>query len=346
VVGGGQAGLAIGYYLQHQGLRFVILEAAGELGRSWRARWDSLTLFSPAQYASLPGKAFPAPHDSYPGKDLVADYLATYAATFELPVRLNSAVTQLRRTATLFELTTPDTTIRSRQVVVATGPFQTPFTPPVASELSPTVHQLHSSEYRNPGELPEGPVLVVGAGNSGLQIAAELVRSRDVDLAVGSAPPALPQRFLGKDLFWWLTTLRLIGKASDSRIGRRMRARGELVIGTSRKKLAEAGVRFRGRVTSVNGSVVSLDDGTTVRPRTVVWATGFRPDYTWMNIDGVVTDGHVRQQGGVTEVPGLYFLGLSWQRSRGSALLGFVSEDAARITDLIARRALVPSQGA
>jgi putative flavoprotein involved in K+ transport len=229
---------------------------------------------------------------------------------------------------------------------VATGPFQTPFIPPVARELSPTVHQLHSADYRNPEELPEGPVLVVGAGNSGLQIAAELAGSRDVDLAVGSAPPALPQRFLGRDLFWWLTALRLIGKPADSRIGRRMRARGELIIGTSRKKLAAAGVRFRGRVTAIDGSTVTLADDTTVAPRTVIWATGYRPDYSWLTIDGVVTDGHVAQHGGVTDVSGLYFLGLSWQRSRGSGLLGFVAADAAHIADHIARRALVPSQGA
>ncbi|MDQ1631050.1 MAG: putative flavoprotein involved in transport [Frankiaceae bacterium] len=346
VIGGGQAGLSMAWYLQRHGLRFQILEAGPEVGHMWRARWDTLTLFSPARYDSLPGLPFPAPDDSYPGKDAVADYLTAYAATFELPVRLNSRVTRLRRADGLFELVTAGGTVRTRQVVVATGPFQTPFIPPVAREMAPDVHQLHSSDYRNPEALPDGPALVVGAGNSGLQIAGELVRSRDVDLAVGSASPALPQRLLGRDLFWWLTKLHLIGKPADSRLGRRMRTRGEFTIGSNRKQLAAAGVRFRSRVTAAEGSSVALADGTTVTPRSVIWATGFRPDYSWLDVDGVFAEGHVRHTSGVTEVPGLYFLGLSWQRSRGSALLGFVADDAAPLADQIARRASVPSQGA
>jgi putative flavoprotein involved in K+ transport len=185
VVGGSQAGLAIAWHLARHGRRFVVLEAAPELGHSWRSRWDSLKLFTPAQYDALPGMAFPAPADTYPTKDPVADYLQTYAAAFDLPVRLNAKVTELRRLDDgSFELRAGEETYRARQVVVATGPFHVPFVPPQAHGLDPSVTQLHSADYRNPQALPDGAVLVVGGGNSGFQIAEELAATRTVDLSI------------------------------------------------------------------------------------------------------------------------------------------------------------------
>jgi putative flavoprotein involved in K+ transport len=162
VVGGNQAGLAMAWHLAQQGRRFVVLEAGPEVGHVWRSRWDSLKLFTPAQYDALPGMAFPAPADTYPTKDPVADYLQSYAAAFELPVRLNARVTRLSQTDHGFEVRTADQTYRARQVVVATGPFQVPFIPPMAGKLDPSVTQVHSADYRNPQALPDGPVLVVG----------------------------------------------------------------------------------------------------------------------------------------------------------------------------------------
>jgi putative flavoprotein involved in K+ transport len=167
VVGGSQAGLAMAWHLARHGRRFVVLEAAGELGHTWRSRWDSLKLFTPAQYDALPGMAFPAPADTYPTKDPVADYLQAYAAAFDLPVRLNAQVTDLRRVGDDFEVGAADASYRARQVVVATGPFQVPFVPPPAAKLDASVTQLHSAGYRNPQALPEGPVLVVGGGTRG-----------------------------------------------------------------------------------------------------------------------------------------------------------------------------------
>jgi putative flavoprotein involved in K+ transport len=339
VVGGGQAGLAAAWHLRQRGLRFLVLEAAEELGRTWRARWESLRLFTPAEHDALPGLPFPAPAGTYPGKEAVAAYLRDYATTFDLPVQLNARVTGLRRTDAGFQLSTADRTYSARQVIVATGPFQTPFVPPLAAGLDDSVTQVHSGAYRSPDTLPQGPALVVGGGNSGFQIAEELAGTRPVELAVGSAYPALPQRLLGRDLFWWLTRLRLMRVTAGSRLGRRMQTRGEFLIGTSRRGLQRAGVRFRPRLVEATGHTVRFADGTSREVGVVVWATGYRPDYSWIDIPGVLRDGRVVHSRGVTEVPGLYFLGLSWQHTRGSALLGFVVDDAAHVAAHLARTA-------
>ena len=332
VVGAGQAGLAMGHYLARAGVRFVLLEAAAQVGQSWRNRWDSLRLFSPAQYDSLPGMPFPAPADTHPSKDDVADYLAAYAERFNLPVRLNSPVLRTRLTHDgTFVVTTPTGELRARQIVVATGPFQAPRVPSMAAQVDPHVQQLHSADYRNPGQVRGRRVLVVGAANSGLQIAAELAPTCAVAVAVGSKPVALPQRVAGKDLFFWLSKVGFFSVPSTSRLARRLRARGDLVIGTRTSDLRTAGVGFRPRLTGFTGTVAHFADGTTMDVDAVVWATGFSSDYSWLEVPGLVVDGQVRQTAGVAEVPGLYFLGLPWQTSRGSALLGFVGADAAAL---------------
>ena len=337
VVGGSQAGLAMAWHLAQQELRFMVLEAGPELGHTWRNRWDSLKLFTPAQYNALPGMAFPAPADTYPTKDPVADYLQAYATAHDLPVRLNAKVTQLRQVGEGFEVrTTDDEVFHARQVVVATGPFQVPFVPPPASKLDPSVTQVHSADYRNPQALPEGPVLVVGGGNSGFQIAEELAATRQVDLSIAATYPMLPQRLAGRDLFWWLTRLGLMRVTAESRLGRRLRARPDFIIGSSRRRLRKAGVRFRPRLTGAGGRTVHFADGSALVAGVVIWATGYRPDYSWIHIPGVARDGQVAHRRGVTQVPGLYFLGLTWQHTRGSALLGFVNDDAAYLAGRIA----------
>ncbi len=218
---------------------------------------------------------------------------------------------------------------------MATGPFQVAFIPPAARSLDGSVTQLHTAAYHNPQALPEGPVLVVGGANSGLQIARELATTREVDLSVGTKLPMVPQRLLGKDLFWWLTRLGLLAKTVDSRIGRRAQAR-DLVVGTSRRKLRRAGVRFRPRLVEASGRTLKFADGSSIDVGVVIWATGFRSDFSWVKLPGVLNDGHVIHWRGVTGVSGLYFLGLSWQHTRGSALLGFVNDDAEYLAERIA----------
>jgi putative flavoprotein involved in K+ transport len=240
-------------------------------------------LFTPAQYDNLPGMAFPAPADTYPTKGPVADYLQAYVAAFDLPVRLHAEVTELRRLEDgSFEVRTADATYRARQVVVATGPFQVPFVPPAAEGLDPSVTQVHSADCRNPQTLPAGPVLVVGGGNSGFQIAEELAATRQVDLSIATKYPMLPQRRAGRDLFWWLTRLGLLRVTVTSRPGQRM-SRRDVVIGTNRRRLERARGAVRPRLVDAEGRTVRFADHRLLEDvGVVVWATGYRPDYGWV----------------------------------------------------------------
>jgi putative flavoprotein involved in K+ transport len=347
VSGGGQAGLAVAWHLKQNDARFVVLDAAPEVGHSWRSRWDSLTLFTPTQYDSLPGMALPGELDTHPGKDDVAEYLRAYVQAFELPVVTKTRVTRLEQGPDGFVVVTPDGAWLARQVVVATGAFQVPFVPGIASGLSPDVVQLHSSQYRNPDAVPSGHVVVVGAGNSGLQIASELAGSHQVTVAVGQQCRLVPQRILGKDLFWWFSSLGLMTKSSESWIARRLRARGELVIGTSAQQLQARGVQMRGRAVAAEGDRLVLDDGGRIEVAAVVWATGYRSDWSWIDVPGALggdRGDQVLQQRGVSPVLGLYFIGLPWMYSRGSSLLGFVKNDAAYLAPVIRAFALVQKE--
>jgi putative flavoprotein involved in K+ transport len=340
VIGGGQAGLAIGHHLSRQGRDFVILEAADGPAAAWRARWDSLRLFTPARYDSLPGAAFPGDPDHYPTRDEVVAYLTDYAA--DLTVEYGSRVTGLRAG---YQVETVDRVLGAHQVVVATGPFQVPRTPPFARELVGDVTQLHSSEYRNPDQVPAGPVLVVGGGNTGYQIAEELAATHELHLSVGSRQTPLPQRVHGVDLFRILSRLGTMRATVESRIGRRLQARDTL-IGSSPRKARRLGIRLRGRATGTDGSSVRFADGSTLAPRTVIWATGFARDFSWIDVPVLDASGAPIHMRGVTSAPGLYFLGLPWLHTRGSALLGWVKDDAEHIAGRIAEHAATTSGAA
>jgi putative flavoprotein involved in K+ transport len=339
VVGGGQAGLALGYFLTQQGRRFTILDAAGAPAAAWRERWDSLRLFTPVRRDSLPGRAFPGDPDSYPGRDQVVAYLEDYARHFALPVERDSRVVAVRGADGGFEVELADRRYLAEQVVIATGPFQVPFTPPVASGLAPEVTQLHSADYRRPEQLPDGPVVVVGGGNTGYQIAEELVRSREVHLAVGSRQTPLPQRVLGRDVFDRLERLGLLAKTVDSRLAQRLKDRDTL-IGSSPRRARKQGISLRKRVHGAQGDRLSFADGSRQQAGAVIWATGFRLDHSLVHVPVFGADGRVAHRRGMTAVPGLYFLGLPWQHTRGSALLGWVKDDASYIAERIAEHAV------
>jgi putative flavoprotein involved in K+ transport len=336
VIGAGQAGLAIGHFLARQGRRFVILEAADSIGAAWRSRWDSLVLFTPRRYDALPGLPFPGDPDGYPTRDEVIAYLGQYAATFDLPVELESAVRSLTVEDGGFLVELEDRRLEADQVVVATGPFQIPSVPALAERLAPELYQTHSTGYMRPSDVPAGRVVVVGGGNTGYQIAKELSATHEVYLAVGSRQTPLPQRFLGRDLFWWLTKTGLIEKTVDSRIGRRARQRDALIGSTRRELQRRYGVEVKPRVVGATGRTISFADGSDLDVDAVIWATGYRSDYSWIAPPVLGPDGRVQHRRGVTDVPGLYFLGLTWQHTRGSALIGWVKDDAEFVAAQIA----------
>lgn len=336
VIGGGQAGLAIGYFLAERDLRFLIVDRGHELGHVWRSRWDSLRLFTAAQYNGLPGMPYVGSQDTYPGKDEIADFLRAYAAKFDLPVQVDTGVTRLTKAGDAYVAETSQGVLKAKRIVVATGPFQVPFIPPPATQLDPELAQIHSAEYRNPQSVPSGRILVVGAANSGVQIALELDETRAVEISVGQNLPTLPQRPLGRDIWWWLTATRLSGVTVESRLGRRLSQR-DVVIGGGLRELRKRGVNTRPRVASGSGRTLTFSDGTSGEYEGVIWATGFRLDHSWIEIPEAKDEhGQVMHRRGVTPSRGLYMLGLTWQHRRTSALLGWVGDDAAFLAEQIA----------
>jgi len=336
VIGAGQAGLAMGYYLAGQGRRFIILERSDSVAPAWRERWDSLTLFTPRRYSSLPGLPFPGDPDGYPTRDEVIAYLERYVETFELPTEFNSNVRRLSQEDGRFVFELEGRTMTADQVVVATGPFQTPSIPKLAEELDPDVWQAHSTGYRRPSDVPEGTVLVVGGGNTGFQIAKDLSSTHEVILSVGSRQSPLPQRLAGRDLFWWLAKTHILSTTVESRLGSRLQHRDTLIGSSPRELKRRYGVELRPRAIRASGRTVAFEGGSEVEADAVIWATGYRPDYSWIDLPIFDSSGRLRHRRGVTDVPGLDFLGLTWQHTRGSALIGWVKDDAQFIAERIA----------
>jgi putative flavoprotein involved in K+ transport len=283
VIGGGQAGLAAGHFLARARIAFLILEAGARVGDSWRRRWDSLEVFTTARYSALPGASFPGDPEHYPGKDEVADYLEHYARAQRIPVRPNSHVHSLRRDEAGYRVDTASGVYHAERVIVATGAYQRPYLPAFVTNLAQDVVRLHSAEYRNPGQIPPGRVVVVGAANSGAGIATELAATHEVTLSQGGRIPHLPRRLLGKSLHWWGDHLGLIGASLNSWRGRTQR--GDLLVGPGLRTLARRHhIRLVDRTVDAAGRTLRFDDGTQTEADAVICATGYRPDYTWIKV--------------------------------------------------------------
>jgi putative flavoprotein involved in K+ transport len=336
IIGGGQAGLAMGSGLKETPLSFRIVERHPRIGDSWRNRYASLVLFTPRAYSALPGLAVPGDPEGYPTKDEMADYLESYSERFDLPLAPGTGIVRLERVDGGFRATTEaGEPIYSRAVVLATGAFQRPAIPPISKGLSKEVTQLAPEDYRTPGQLAAGRVLVVGDGATGRQIALELTANHEVLLAAGRPRRVSPDRILGRSVFWWMDRLGVLRASRESRIGRfLMKADPFPGKHLELDELRQRGVEVVGRVTAAKGKSVSFADGKAAEVDAVVWATGYRDDTDWVDIPEAKDDqGNFMHYRGISPLPYLCFVGRSWQWTRGSALFAGVGEDAAYLTE-------------
>jgi len=348
VIGGGQAGLSVGYHLKRRGVDFVILDDRARVGDVWRSRWDSLRLFTPARHSGLDGLPFPAPPFSFPTKDEMADYLETYARTFSLPVRSGMRVDRVSRAADGgFLVVAGDHRFHAQNVVVAMAYYQRPRVPAFARKLSQRIVQLHSKQYRNPSQLAPGDALIVGVGNSGAEIAVETAVRHKTWMAgpdTGHAPfrvDGLAAR-LGLSRFMLRVVFhRILSVATP--IGRRVRPkmlhRAAPLVRTRPEDLANAGVIRVPRVVDAQNGLPVLEDGRVLDVANVIWCTGFDPGFSWIDLPVFGADGEPRHHAGIVdEEPGLFFVGLTFLYAFSSGMIHGVGRDAARIAGVVAAR--------
>jgi putative flavoprotein involved in K+ transport len=349
VIGAGQAGLAAGYHLARRGIEFVILEAGARVGDVWRDRYDSLLLYSPARYDALPGYPFPLARNAFPTGRQMADYLEAYVEHHQLPVQTAVRVDSLRAApdGSGYVIAAGARTYGASQVIVATGAFQRPHVPELAGQLDPSIRQLHSADYRNPGQLADGPVLVVGVSHSGADLAHELATAGHRTILSGKAHGQLPFSVdsrrgmlawpLMRFVAWNLLTLSTpIGRKMASKV----RKGGGPLLRIRRGDLERAGVEwFEARTTGERDGRPMLADGTVLDVANVIWCTGFRPDYRWIDLPIIGENGlPIEHRGVVDSAPGLYFLGIPFLYSFTSMLVVGAGRDAAHVVDWVAVR--------
>lgn len=330
IIGGGQAGLATGYHLKRLGEDFIILDEGSQVGDVWRKRWDSLRLFTPAQYNSLPGLPFPQKRGSFPTKDEAADYFENYAKQFDLPIQFETRVTRLTKAEGIFNLTTSKGNLTSETVVICTGSNQVPYVPDFAGELNENIYQIHSSQYRNPDFLPLSDTLVVGVGTSGVEIAIELAKNRHI-LIAGNPVPELPYNIFkhAGRLHWLFAHYISTTNAPNFLQAKRFFRGGTPLIRVSVADLDTAGVGRLQKIVGVRNRFPLTADGREISIPTIIWATGYKPDFSWF--DFTVTDetSWPATERGISKfAKGIYFVGMWFQFALTSGLIGGVGRDA------------------
>lgn len=330
VIGAGQAGLAMGYYLKQFNHSFLILDENQEIEEVWDKRYDSLVLFTPRSFSSLPGLELDGEPQGFPSKYEMSQYLKDYAETFKLPIMHDTAVTGVLKKDNIFHISAEHKEFKAENIIIATGPFQKPRIPAFANKLSKEVVQLHSSKYQNPSQLKEGNVLVVGGRNSGAQIAAELSKTKKTYLSVSQRLTYLPLPIRNKSIFWWFDKIGVLKATSNSFYGKLIQKRGDPIFGFElRHTIHNGDVVMKNRSMDGNEDKVIFQDNSFLEVQNIIWATGFISDYPWLNVSGVLDEkGKPIRNRGTTNIEGLYFLGLPWQSRRGSALLQGVGYDA------------------
>ena len=338
VIGGAQAGLSIAYHLKLMDAKFIVLDGEDEIGASWLNRWDSLKLFTPTAYNHLPGLSFKAPKNHYPTKFEVANYFKLYVKEFEIPVQLSTLVTAVRKLANGFLVSYKDGEIEAKNVIVATGPFHTPYTPPCNIKISDSIVQMHSNYYKGLHQLQEGDALVVGGGDSGYQILNEVSKdaSRTVYFSGDTNVRSLPQLILGKTLWWWFTVIGFLSYNKYSWIGKKISSLTQPVIGTDVKEiLSRSNVISSGRTKDAYKEEIIFETNKVSTIKNIVWATGYRPNFHWIEGLELDADNYPKNFRGVSNIEGLYFIGLPWMYTRGSATLGGVSKDASYLASVL-----------
>jgi len=342
IIGGSQAGLVMGYHLKNAGEQFVILDAQARIGDAWRNRWDSLRLFTPPKYSSLPG--WPMRLSTFPTHIEMGDYLEDYARHFELPVRCGVRVNRLSRSAEGFRLETSTGALQAERVVIATGGYDVPTSPDFAAALAPETIQLHSAAYRNPDQL-KGNVLVVGAGNSGAEIALEAVRSGHQTWLAGRHPGQVPFRIegrLGRALLPIVAFMFRRVLTLDTPIGRKAQrntlGHGKPLVRTKLSDLQAAGVQRVDRIAGIREGRPITEDGHVLQPQTVVWCTGYRPDYSWIELPVTDSSGHAINERGVSAEARLYFIGAEFQYALASATIQGLDQDARYLMEAMAKQ--------
>lgn len=338
IIGGAQSGLAMAYYLKKMNANYLIVDGGGEIGESWLNRWNSLKLFTTTEYNHLPGLPFDAPKGHYPDKYEVAAYFKKYVDRFQIPIQFNTLIHELKKTKDGFELSSDKETLTAKNIIVATGPFHTPYTPACSKHMDESINQIHSNFYKSTSQLQEGDTLVVGAGDSGFQILDEVScdQNRKVYFSGQTRVKAIPQEFLGKTIWWWFTFTGFLKFNKYSWIGKKIKSWSQPVIGTDVKEiLNRKNVHPVGRTNDANGTEIDFEKGKVNSIKNVIWATGYRPNFNW--IDGIELDKehYPVNHRGVSNIKGLYFIGLPWMHTRGSATLGGVSKDAEYLFDFM-----------
>lgn len=335
VIGAGQAGLAAGYYLKQFNQNFLILDKGREVAESWINRYDSLVLFTPRMYDALPGLQFEGESHGFPIKNEMVRYLKQYADKFNLPIKFQTEVVNVQNRKKTFYIETNQGVFESKNLVIATGAFQTPRVPSFSKKMLKDINQLHSSEYKNPSQLIEGNVLIVGGGNSGAQIAVELSKEKETYLAISQKLSYLPLVLNRKSIFWWFDKLGILKASSNSLIGKAIQKKGDPIFGYELKEAVKRmEVSLKPKVIDGKQNEITFKDLTTLKVDNIIWATGFHSVYPWLEIKEVFnTEGKLVHHRGTTSVKGLYFIGLPWQYRRGSALLQGVGFDARYIVE-------------
>jgi len=341
VIGAAQAGLSMAYHLKLMEKKLIVLDGGKEIGASWMNRWDSLTLFTPTEYNHLPGLKFEAPRGHYPNKFEVADYFKSYVDKFDLPVQLNTLVTSVRKTEKGFHIIHKDGEVEAQNVIVATGPFHIPYTPPCHTKVSGNINQMHSNYYKSLDQLQEGDALVVGGGDSGYQILDEISKdkTRTVYFSGKTNVKSIPQKILGKTLWWWFTITGFLSQNKYSWLGKKINSLTQPIIGTDVKEiLSRKNVICAGRTKDALSNDIIFEKEKISTIKNIVWATGYRPNFKWIEGLELDADNYPKNHRGVSNIDGLYFIGLPWMYTRGSATLGGVSKDATYLANLISNQ--------